>query len=136
MLENYYLFLLLALFSEIIGTVSGFGSSILFVPVASMFFDFKTVLGITAVFHVFSNVSKLTLFKDGIDKNIALRLGTPAIVFVIAGALLTKVLPAREMSLVMDISLMLLSLYLIYNFKKSIKQTNSNLFLGGAVSGF
>src|ERR1051326_187532 len=114
MIENYYLFLLLALFSEIIGTVSGFGSSILFVPIASMFFDFKTVLGITAVFHVFSNVSKIVLFKDGIDKNIALRLGIPAVVFVIAGAWLTNYFPAREISLFMDISLVLLSLYLIY----------------------
>src|SRR5947207_9515644 len=121
MLEDYYLFLLLALFSEIIGTVSGFGSSILFVPVASMFFDFKTVLGITAVFHVFSNLSKLALFKDGIDRHIAFRLGIPAILFVITGAWLTRYFPAKEMNLFMNISLVLLSAYLVYNFKRSIK---------------
>jgi uncharacterized membrane protein YfcA len=87
--DNYYLFVLLALFSEIIGTVSGFGSSILFVPIASLFFDFKTVLGITAVFHVFSNLSKIALFRKGIDKEIAIKLGIPAILFVLFGAWLT-----------------------------------------------
>jgi uncharacterized membrane protein YfcA len=53
------------LVSEVVGTVSGFGSSILFVPLASLFFDFKTVLSITAIFHVFSNLSKLLLFNKG-----------------------------------------------------------------------
>jgi len=37
MQENYYLFFILALLAEILGTVSGFGSSILFVPLASIF---------------------------------------------------------------------------------------------------
>lgn len=133
--SKYYLFLLLAVFAEILGTVSGFGSSILFVPLASVFFDFKTVLGITAVFHVFSNLSKIALFRKGISKNIALKLGIPAVVFVIIGAMLTKVVPATKMDLVMNIALVLLSVYLLINFNKTIKQTNTNLYLGGISSG-
>lgn len=135
-MERYYLFLLLTLFSEVIGTVSGFGSSILFVPLASMFFDFKTVLGITAVFHVFSNVSKIILFRKGIDKHIALRLGIPAVIFVMIGAWLTTLMPATEIELLMNIVLILLSIYLLYNFNKTIRQTNINLYAGGAASGF
>lgn len=53
---------ILALLAEIIGTIGGFGSSLFFVPIAQFFFDTKTVLGLTAVFHVFSNSSKLFLF--------------------------------------------------------------------------
>lgn len=79
MSENYFIFIALAFVSEILGTVSGFGSSILFVPVASVFFDFKTVLGITAVFHVFSNLSKIALFRKGVRKDIVLKLGIPAV---------------------------------------------------------
>lgn len=136
MLEKYSLFVLLALVSEIIGTTSGFGSSILFVPIASMFFDFKTVLGITAVFHVFSNLSKIALFKQGIQKDIALKLGIPAVVFVILGAWLTAYLPVKVMELGMNLVLVLLSIYLIINFNKPIQQTNTNLYLGGVASGF
>ncbi|MBL7788193.1 MAG: sulfite exporter TauE/SafE family protein [Chitinophagales bacterium] len=136
MLEKYYLFIILALFSEIIGTVSGFGSSILFVPVASMFFDFKTVLGITAVFHVFSNLSKIALFRKGVNKNIALKLGIPAVIFVIIGAWFTTFLPTQKMELLMNILLVALSIYLLINFNKTVQQTNTNLYLGGIVSGF
>ncbi|MGH2664708.1 sulfite exporter TauE/SafE family protein [Flavobacterium sp.] len=136
MIEKYYLFLILALLSEIIGTVSGFGSSILFVPLASMFFDFKIVLGITAVFHVFSNLSKIALFRKGINKDIALKLGVPAIIAVIIGSWLTAFLPTKQIELFMNIALVLLSIYLLYNFNKTIKQTNTNLYLGGTMSGF
>ena len=134
--EKYYLFLVLAFISEILGTVSGFGSSILFVPVASLFFDFKTVLGITAIFHVFSNLSKIALFKQGIKKLLALKLGIPAIVFVIIGAYITTLIPTDNIELIMNIALVLLALYLLINFNKKIQQSDANLYIGGIASGF
>lgn len=134
-MEKYYLFLILAFVSEIIGTVSGFGSSILFVPIASLYFDFKTVLGITAVFHVFSNLSKIALFRKGVNKEIGLKLGIPAVVFVIIGAWLTTFIPVQKMELLMNIALVLLAVYLMININKTIQPTNSNLYIGGCVSG-
>lgn len=133
--DKYYLFIFLALISEIIGTISGFGSSILFVPVASLFFDFKSVLGITAIFHVFSNISKIMLFRKGVNKDIALRLGIPAVFFVIIGAWLTAHIPVKEMELLMNFVLLALSLYLLFNFNKQLRQTRRNLYVGGTLSG-
>ncbi|MBP7699250.1 MAG: sulfite exporter TauE/SafE family protein [Saprospiraceae bacterium] len=135
-MEKYYIFVLLAFVSEIIGTVSGFGSSILFVPIASLFFDFKSVLGITAIFHVFSNLSKIALFRNGINKDIAIKLGIPAIIFVIIGAYITTFLPTKQIELAMSFMLILLSIYLIFNYNNPIKRTNTNLYLGGLTSGF
>ncbi|HMT71554.1 MAG TPA: sulfite exporter TauE/SafE family protein, partial [Saprospiraceae bacterium] len=112
MSENYYIFIFLAFVAEVLGTVSGFGSSILFVPVASLFFDFKSVLGITAVFHVFSNLSKIALFRNGIKKDIALKLGIPAVIFVIIGAWLTTFLPTKSIELAMNVLLVFLAVYL------------------------
>jgi uncharacterized membrane protein YfcA len=117
-MEKYILFMSLAFVAEILGTVSGFGSSILFVPVASIFFDFKTVLAITAVFHVFSNLSKIALFRKGIDKEIVLKLGIPAVVFVILGAWLTNYIATDKMELFMNIALVILAIYLIIKFNK------------------
>lgn len=134
--EKYALFAVLALIAEVIGTISGFGSSILFVPIASLFFDFKTVLGITAVFHVFSNISKIALFKNGIDLNIALRLGIPAVLFVVLGAYFTTMLPTKNIELFMNVVLIVLSVYLITHFNKTIQRTNINLIWGGVASGF
>ncbi len=47
--------------AEIFGTVGGFGSSVFFVPMASYFLDFQTVLGVTALFHLSSNMTKMDL---------------------------------------------------------------------------
>lgn len=134
--SDYFIFVLLAFISEIIGTVSGFGSSILFVPVASLFFDFKTVLGVTAVFHVFSNLSKIALFRTGIEKDVAIKLGIPAVLFVILGAWITTFVQAQQMELYMNMVLVALAIYLLINFNKQIKQTDTNLYTGGAASGF
>lgn len=135
-MEKYYLFYLLALVAEIIGTVSGFGSSILFVPIASLFFEFKTVLGITAIFHVFSNLSKIFLFRNGVDRNIVLKLGVPAVVFVIIGALLSNIVPQKQLELLMSLLLMLLSVFLLIFINRSVERSDANLIGGGVVSGF
>ncbi len=134
--QGFYLFFLLALLAEIIGTISGFGSSILFVPLATIFIDFKLVLGITAVFHVFSNLSKIVLFKKGINKEIAIKLGIPAVLFVVLGAYLTQVIPLKEIELSMNLIILGLTLFLISGAGKKIQKTNFNLYTGGVISGF
>ncbi|RZJ20374.1 MAG: sulfite exporter TauE/SafE family protein [Acinetobacter sp.] len=136
MIEKYWHFYLLALIAEIIGTVSGFGSSILFIPIASLFFDFKIVLGITAIFHIFSNLSKIFLFKNGIDKRIAIKMGVPAIISVVIGALLTNYLPQQQLELMMSVAIFILAIYLLLNSGQKINDTNSNLVKGGLASGF
>ncbi len=134
--KSYYLFFLLALLAEIIGTISGFGSSILFVTLASILINFKLVLGITAVFHVFSNLSKIFLFQKGINRNIAIKLGIPAVIFVILGAYLTSVIPLKEIELSMNLIILGLTILLISGVGKKIEQTNFNLYTGGVISGF
>jgi uncharacterized membrane protein YfcA len=128
--------MILAFIAEILGTVSGFGSSILFIPLASLFFDFKLVLGITAVFHVFSNTSKIFLFRKGVNKNIVLKLGLPAVIAVIAGAFITAYIHTATIELMMNFILVKLAIYLIINFQKTIKQSDRNLYAGGLISGF
>jgi uncharacterized protein len=135
-MENHAIFLLLALLAEILGTISGFGSSILFVPLASLFFDFKVVLGITAIFHVFSNLSKIAFFRKGINKDIAIKLGIPAIIFVSLGALITTLLPTKQIEVFMSLLIFFLAIYLILIQNKKLEQNNKNLYLGGVLSGF
>jgi uncharacterized membrane protein YfcA len=101
-----------------------------------MFFDFKTVLAVTAVFHVFSNLSKIALFRSGIDKNIVLKLGIPAVIFVTLGAVLTNYIDAHLMPVVFNAVLVGIAVYLIVNFGKRLAQTDTNLVIGGCASGF
>jgi hypothetical protein len=53
---------LIAFFSEVVGTVAGFGSSVFFVPLAGLLLGFHEVLALTSILHVFSNAAKLVFF--------------------------------------------------------------------------
>ncbi len=130
------IFALLALLAEIIGTVGGFGSSLFFVPIAGLFFDFKTVLGITAVFHVFSNLSKLILFRKTIDWKLSLLFGIPSVAFVILGAWLTNKINLQYDQLFLALFLISFSALLLLkpNFKLQANKVTS--ITGGSVAGF
>lgn len=105
-----YIFLLLALIAEILGTIGGFGSSVFFVPVANFYFDFESVLGLTAIYHLSSNISKIVLFKKGLDKKLLVNIGVPSIVFVIIGGLVTKFLKSEYLEVFLGVFLVILAL--------------------------
>lgn len=128
-------FILLALIAEILGTVGGFGSSLFFVPIAGYFFDFHSVLGITALFHLSSNISKIALFKKGFDKRLVLTIGIPAVVFVILGAWLSKYVDANLLQLILAGFLVLLSLLFMIFKNFQLAPTITNSVTGGALSG-
>lgn len=133
-MDHLYLFILLALFAEILGTLGGFGSSLFFVPIAGYFLDFHSVLGITAVFHVASNITKITMFRTGIDKKILFYLGIPAVVCVIIGAYLSKYVNNDLLELILAIFLILLSVVLFIK-EYQLKPNKLNSFIGGILSG-
>jgi hypothetical protein len=134
-ISELILFFLLALIAEILGTIGGFGSSVLFVPVASMFFDFHSVLGITAVFHLSSNASKIYLFKKGVDKKLLIKFGIPSMIGVIAGALLSNFIQAGKLEFALGFFLVFLSLILLI-FRNYKPKPDSMIIPGsGAVSG-
>lgn len=131
-----YIFILLALFAEIIGTVGGFGSSVFFVPIGNFYFDFYSVLGLTAIFHLSSNLSKIFLFKKGINKRLLLNIGIPAVIFVVVGGFLTKYLNRTILEIVLAIFLIGLSLVFLFKKDLVIQSTNKNAMTGGVLSGF
>jgi uncharacterized protein len=134
-LENLLLFILLALIAEILGTVGGFGSSLFFVPIASYFLDFHSVLGITALFHVSSNLVKIAFFRKGFDKKLVISIGIPAVAFVIVGAFLSKFIDTKILEISLAIFLIAVSLVFLIFKKISVKPTLSNSIMGGTFSG-
>lgn len=128
-------FLLLALLAEIVGTVGGFGSSVFFVPVANFYFDFQSVLGITALFHLFSNISKLGLFRGGIDRRLLLQLGVPSVLFAILGGMLSAHVQVRWLEALLALFLLALSGWMLLRPRWKIAPTRTSAVLGGALSG-
>jgi hypothetical protein len=131
-----YLFLVFALLAEIIGTIGGFGSSVFFVPLGNFYFDFHTVLGLTAVFHLSSNLSKIILFKKGLDKNLLLYIGLPSVIFVIIGGIVSRYLDIVLLELLLGIFLVVLSLLFLVKQKLVIEPNKENSITGGILSGF
>ena len=129
-------FLVLALLAEIIGTIGGFGSSVFFVPIGNFYFDFYTVLGLTAVFHLSSNVSKIFLFKKGINRFLLLYIGVPSVIFVILGGYLSKIIATTFLEVILGVFLIALSLLFLVKRNLIIKPEKKQSILGGALSGF
>ncbi len=134
-MDNLIYFVVLALIAEILGTVGGFGSSLFFVPIAGYFLDFHAVLGITALFHVSSNISKIVLFRKGIDKRVILLIGIPAVLFVILGAYISKFFDTKILEIILSVFLIIISLIFLV-FKKIILQPTTYVSItGGIFSG-
>lgn len=130
------LFLILSMIAEIIGTIGGFGSSVFFVPIASFFFDFQSVLGLTAIFHLSSNISKIALFRKGLDKQLLLRIGLPSVIFVIIGGLLANYIQTNLLEIILGLFLVAFSLLFLIRKKLVVKPELKQSIIGGSISGF
>lgn len=136
MLSRYLpIFIILSLIAEILGTVGGFGSSVFFVPVANFFLDFQSVLGITALYHVSSNITKIAFFRKGIDRKVIIQLGVPAVIFVILGGYLSKYLDPKILTYVLGVFLVVISLIFLIFKRLIVKPTAKNAIIGGTLSG-
>jgi uncharacterized protein len=136
MMDHLVWFLVLTFIAEIIGTIGGFGSSVFFVPLAGFFFGFEEVLGVTAVFHVASNLAKIVLFKKGLDKFVLLNIGIPAVIFVLFGSYLSGILVTQYFELFLGAFLVLFSGFLLIKENIVIEPNARNAWIGGAFSGF
>lgn len=130
------LFFLLAFVSEIIGTISGFGSSVFFVPLAGMLFDFKTTLALTGILHIFSTSAQVYLFRKKINWLLLIKIGIPSVLMVLLGAYLNEKLEIKFAQLAMGIFLVAFAITFIIKTDLKFKPTNFNAITGGAVAGF
>lgn len=130
------IFFLLLLVAEILGTIGGFGSSMLVMPLAGLFMPFDQALGLTALFHVFSNGAKMLLFRQGVSWRLLLWLGVPAVIAVIMGARLTEQMDEGVMGLVLGSLLVFMGVGLLLKSEWRLRPTNGNALVGGVASGF
>jgi len=130
------IFILLAMVAEIVGTIGGFGSSVFFVPLGNFYFDFQSVLGLTAIFHLSSNLSKIFLFKKGLNKRLLLTIGIPSVAFVIVGGLLSNMINSTYLEVFLGVFLVGFSLLFLIRKSLTISPTNKNAIIGGSFSGF
>ncbi|MBK7946926.1 MAG: sulfite exporter TauE/SafE family protein [Flavobacteriales bacterium] len=132
---HFAFFFGLLLIAEILGTIGGFGSSMLVMPLASLFLPFDQALGLTALFHVFSNAAKMILFRDGVSWRLLYWLGIPAVIGVIIGARATVLFDERMLALALGSLLVILGVLLFIRSDWKLPASNANAAIGGIVSG-
>lgn len=130
------LFFFSAFFAEIAGTIAGFGSSTIFLPLALFFVDFKTALLLVALTHIFGNLGKITFFKHGIDKRLIIVFGLPSILLSLLGASLVGYINQDILKMILGIFLAVFSLGSLLAPDFKFAPVTRNAIVGGAISGF
>ena len=105
----------IAFFSEFIGTISGFGSSTFFVPLAVLIESFQFVLVLTSILHCFGNTGRIFIFRQNFDRKSFVLLIVPAIIFAGLGAVLTTQFSSEVIQKVLGIVLVVISLFLLFD---------------------
>ena len=135
-MRNDIFFLLAAFICEVLGTIGGFGSSVFFVPIAGFFFSFNMVLAITGILHVFSNINKLILFRNSINRELLLYYGVPGVLLVIFGAWLNTQTSFELAEITLAGFLILFSTTLLLNPGFKLSPTRKNAWISGSIAGF
>jgi uncharacterized protein len=136
MYEYFILFFLVAFLAIVIGTVAGFGTSTIFLPVALVFVDFKTALVLVAITHLSANLGATTFFRHGLDKRLILLFGVPSVFITIIGAYMVAYVPQNTLIIILGIFLLLFSVIFLIKPNLKVQKSESNTIIGGAISGF
>ena len=129
------LFFVSAFVAEVIGTTAGFGSSTVFLPLALLFFDFRSALVLVAFLHIAGNIGRIGFFRHGLDKGIILRFGVPSVFLTLIGALLVSYTPQETLKGLLGLFLVLYSV-LSWSGNFQIRASTPTSILGGGLSVF
>jgi len=130
------LFFFSAFIAEVLGTIAGFGSSTVFLPLALLFFDFKSALVLVALFHIFGNISRVSFFKHGLDRHILIIFGIPSVILTLIGALLVAYLPQEMLKGILGAFLIIYSIISLWKEDLRVRPSLFNSVIGGGLSGF
>lgn len=119
-----------------VGTMTGFGTSTIMVPLLLFFYPMPQTLLFVGIIHWFGNVWKLILFRKGFQWKLILSFGIPGIAATFLGASLVFSISGIILSRILGTFLVC---YVMYLFLRSSFKIKPSLFAsacGGTLSGF
>jgi hypothetical protein len=126
---------LLTIAASMIGTMTGFGTSTIMVPVLLLFFPLAETLLLVGIIHLFGDVWKMVLFRSGIRWKLILTFAIPGVLFSFLGASLTFQLPEDLLSRALGAVLVAYVVFLFAKPKFKIPESNVTAVLGGSLAG-
>lgn len=127
---------LLTFISAIVGTITGFGTSTIMIPILVIFLPPVEVIFLVAIIHWFGDIWKVALFRKGINLKLIFLFGITGLATSYFGASIS--LGANENILLRLLGLFLAgySIFLLLRSKFKVSATSSTALAGGALSGF
>ena len=125
-----------ALIAEIAGTISGFGSSSIFLPIANQFLDYRNAITLVAIYHIFGNVSRLSLFWRHWNKKIFVLFGIPSVIATVFGVFMIPYFDVNILKVILWIALFIFAVFLYIDSRFYINPTPSVGRVGWFLSWF
>lgn len=129
------LFFIISYFAEVVGTIAGFGSSTIALPLSLFFFDFRTALVLVAFLHILGNVGRLGFFRFGVDWKVLLKFGIPSVIFSVIGAYAVAQSPQELLKGLLGLFLILYAA-LSWSSAFRLRPSTPLAVTGGTLSGF
>lgn len=119
-----------------IGTVTGFGTSTIMVPIISFILPLPQTLLFVGFIHWFGNIWKIIFFKKGVNLKLILLFGIPGIIVSFFAAKLPFLISTHLLLRLLGAFLIFYSLVLLVKSNWKLQASNSNAIIGGALTGF
>lgn len=119
-----------------IGTIAGFGTSTILIPLLTLFLPLKEIIFLVGIIHWFGGIWKIELFKKGLRWDIIALFSIPGFITTIIGAILITYAELNWLIRLFGTFLILYTITIIFKPHFYLLPSKKNLSFGGALSGF
>src|SRR3989344_1146372 len=126
---------LLTFVASFFGSLAGFGSSTIMLPVLIFFLPYSIALLFVGIIHFFDDVWEIILFRQGVNWRLLLAFGIPGVIASFLGARLAIVEPQAILLRLLGLLLLFYVYLIIAKPKFKIPDNTKSAGLGGTLSG-
>ena len=127
---------LLTLIASTVGTLAGFGTSTIMLPILLFFLPYPVALLFVGIIHFFDDIWEIINFRRAVNWKLLLAFGVPGVIASYLGARLAVTEPQMILQRLLGLVIIFYIFLIIVRPKFKIPQTRASAGLGGALSGF
>ncbi len=127
---------LLTLIASTVGTLAGFGTSTIMLPILLFFLPYPVALLFVGIIHFFDDIWEIINFRRAVNWKLLLAFGIPGVIASYLGARLAVTEPQMILQRLLGLLIIFYVFLILAKPKFKIPQTRASAGLGGTLSGF